>query len=110
MANAQTTPYGKEELEYFKNLLLKKRKETANELDILRESLENMVESDDETSSLTHHQGDISADYEEEETKYTLIERSKRYIEQIDAAIMRIQNKTYGICQATGKKNIKRAP
>lgn len=104
-APTNTTPYSEEELEYFKNLLLEKRKETTDEIEVLKESLNNMVEADDdETSSIAHHQGDISSDYEEEETKYTLIERSKKYIEQIDAALERITNRTYGICQATGKK------
>jgi DnaK suppressor protein len=45
---------------------------------------------------------DGSATYEKEQTNQ-LAARQKKFIEQLEAALMRIQNKTYGICRATGK-------
>jgi len=99
------TPFSDDELDHFKDLLLEKRHEAKQELDELKESIENLADSEqDERSAATHHQGDIASDTEEEETLYRLIERKKKYIKQIDEALGRIEGGTYGICQATGKK------
>lgn len=99
------TPYSDKELEHFKNLLLEKRHKAKEELDDLQDSADNIadVESEDQ-SAVTHHQGDAGSDVEEEETLYTLIERKKKHIKDIDAALGRIENGTYGVCLATGKK------
>lgn len=103
-SNTQS-PYDEEELEYFKNLLLEKRHEAQVELERLNESLQNQTDAEDaDRSSTTHHQGDVASDYEEEETIYTLIERQRTFIKRIDEALQRIENGTYGICQATGEK------
>src|SRR6201994_3900031 len=45
---------------------------------------------------------DGSATYEKEQTNQ-LAARQKKFIEQLEAALMRIENKTYGICRATGR-------
>src|SRR5699024_7450670 len=51
-----------------------------------------------------HHPGDIATEEEEKETDYLLRERSRKKVDQIDAALRRIENKTYGVCEDTGKK------
>ena len=45
---------------------------------------------------------DGSATYEKEQTNQ-MASRQKKFIEQLEAALTRIQNKTYGICRGTGK-------
>lgn len=91
------------ELKYFKDLITKKRKNATDELETLRISLEDITDSEaDDASSTTHHMGDVGSEVEDEEMKYTLIERTKKYIDRLDEALERIENKTYGICQATG--------
>src|ERR1700753_3928627 len=45
---------------------------------------------------------DGSATYEKEHINQ-LAARQKKFIEQLEAALLRIQNKTYGICRSTGK-------
>lgn len=99
------TPLTDIELDYFRKLLEKKRKDARAELDALQENLENIMESDDEEySALTHHEADVGSDVEEEETNFKLIERTRKYIEQINDALERIENKTFGVCMATGKQ------
>lgn len=98
------TTLNEHELSHFKELLLQKRAMAKSELDLLEKNVENLTESDDaDYSSLTHHLGDVGSDVEEENLNYQLIERTRKYIKEIDGALDRIQNKTYGICQATGK-------
>jgi DnaK suppressor protein len=43
-----------------------------------------------------------SATFEKEQTNQ-LAARQKKFIEQLEAALIRIENKTYGICRSTGK-------
>lgn len=104
-APVNNTPYSDKELEHFKNLLLKEREEAADNAQRMKESIEDQRELDeDRISSQDHHPGDLGTDEQEKETDYILRERSRRKLEEIDAALKRIENKTYGVCEDTGKK------
>jgi RNA polymerase-binding protein DksA len=106
MSKSKTTqsPFDKETLTYFKELLHKKRDEAEEEVERLQRLLVNLTDADDaDFSSITHHMGDVATDTQEEELNYQLLDRTRRYIQQIDDALERIQNGTYGICVATGK-------
>lgn len=98
------TPFNKQELKHFKKLLLKKRTEAQEKFDRLRGAQSNLEEADDaDFSSIAHHMGDWASDEQESEMNYTLIERTREYIQHINEALERIENKTYGMCLATGK-------
>ena len=99
------TPFDDQELEYFKSLLLEKRNVAEKELEAIDKNITNLNEADDaDYSSVAHHMGDVGSDVEEQELSYQLKERTQKFIEEIDDALERIENGTYGICQATGKK------
>jgi RNA polymerase-binding protein DksA len=98
------TQLSDKELQYFKNLLLEKREEAQGELDTIRDAQSNLDEADDaDQSSQTHHMGDVGTDEQDTEMNYLQIERLREYILHINEALERIENKTYGICQVTGK-------
>lgn len=100
----QKTPFSRETLDHFKKLLLDKRQEAEKELENIQQNITNLNQADDaDYSSVAHHMGDVGSDVEEENMNYHLMERAKKYIEQIDEALQRIENQTYGICLATGK-------
>jgi RNA polymerase-binding protein DksA len=106
MDNKQTTmtPLDEQELQYFKELLLEKRADAQKKLDDIRRAQQNSSEADDaDYSSITHHLGDVGTDEQDTEMNYLQIERMREYIQHINDALERIENKTYGICQATGK-------
>lgn len=104
-ATVRNTPYSNEELDYFKDLLLKKQKETDDEIRELREAIGDMDKNEDDvSSSQDHHPGDLGTNEESKETDYVLIERNLAKIEKINAALDRIANGTYGVCEDTGKK------
>ena len=106
MDNKQTqmTPLDEQELQYFKELLLEKRADAQEKLDDIRRTQQNSSEADDaDYSSITHHLGDVGTDEQDTEMNYLQIERMREYIQHINDALERIENKTYGICQATGK-------
>lgn len=104
MDKENLTPYSDKELKFFKKLLLEKRTEAQEELDSIRNTQKNLNEADDaDYSSVTHHMGDVASDEQETEMNYLQIERTREYIQRINEALERIENKTYGICKATGK-------
>ncbi|WP_138429846.1 TraR/DksA family transcriptional regulator [Fodinibius saliphilus] len=111
----QKTSLSDKELQYFKELLLDKRAEAQKELNTIRDTQSNLDEADDaDYSSLTHHMGDVGSEEQESEMNYLQIERLREYIMHINGALKRIEDKTYGICQATGdpitKKRLEAVP
>lgn len=93
-----------QELEYFKNIILDKRSEAMEELSFLQANLQEMRDADsDDSSSTMHHMADVASDEQGIAMKYRLIERTKAFIGQLDRALQRIENGTYGICRVTGK-------
>ena len=99
-----STHLKEEELLHFKELLLEKREEARQKLEEIRSAQSNLDEADDaDYSSLTHHMGDVGSEEQESEMNYLQIERLLEFINHLDDALKRIENKTYGICQATGK-------
>lgn len=104
-APVNNTPYNQKELDHFKDLLLEEREEAVATVQEIQASIEDQRSLDNERASAQdHHPGDIATEEEEKETDYLLRERSRKKVDQIDAALRRIENKTYGVCEDTGKK------
>jgi DnaK suppressor protein len=84
--------------------LLEKRAAAREQMEIVENSIANLNEADDaDYSSITHHLGDVGSDVEGEEMNYQLLERLNKYLREIEDALERLENGTYGICMATGK-------
>lgn len=106
MNNPETvkSPFDKKTIQHFKKLLLEKRAEAREQMEIVENSIANLNEADDaDYSSITHHLGDVGSDVEGEEMNYQLLERLNKYLREIEDALERLENGTYGICMATGK-------
>lgn len=94
--------YSSEELQFFKELILKKREEAIKNLELLNEAVaggENDV-SDTAPTFKTLEEGSNVLSKEENSR---LAARQQKFIKDLDAALIRIENKTYGICRITGK-------
>ena len=100
----RVTPYSDEELEYFKQIILKKREESENELTTLQNLLRESMENASDESAYSFHMADAGTDAQEREKTYMLFNRTKKFIRYLDDALKRIENKTYGVCKVTGKK------
>jgi RNA polymerase-binding protein DksA len=98
------TPYSDEELEYFKEIILKKREEAERELESLQSTLRDSMENSSDESAYSFHMADAGTDAQEREKTYMLFNRTKKFIRYLDDALTRIENKTYGVCKVTGKK------
>lgn len=92
------------ELAYYEGLILGKRREAQEELDYLVKTLDDIRSADDDdSSSIDHHMGDMGSIEESMDLTNRLIERNIKFINELNRALDRINNGTYGICRATGK-------
>ncbi len=100
----RVSPYSDEELEYFRQIILKKRAEAEEDLNMLQQSLKESMENNTDDSAYSFHMADAGTDAQEREKTYMLFNRTRKFIKYLDAALERINNKTYGVCRVTGKK------
>jgi DnaK suppressor protein len=100
----RVSPYNDEELEYFRQIIIKKRDEAEQEMDSLQNSLRESMENASDESAYSFHMADAGTDAQEREKTYMLFNRTRKFIRYLDDALERIDNKTYGVCKVTGKK------
>lgn len=98
------TDLNEAELAYFEAMIINKKEEAISELEYLMKSLEEIRSADDDdASSIDHHMSDMGSIEESVDLTNRLIERNRKFIKELDRALERIENGTYGICRATGK-------
>jgi len=93
------------ELQYFRVQLVEKRAEligsvTTMESEALRKT---RSEGSGDLSMMPIHMADIGTDNYEQEFTLGLVANERDMLRDIDAALARIENKTFGICEATHK-------
>jgi RNA polymerase-binding transcription factor DksA len=99
----EKTRYSETDLQEFKTLLLDKLRSAKEELNSLATSLSSPnANGTDDTAGTYKTLEDGSATLEKEQINQ-LAARQKKFIDQLEAALVRIENKTYGICRETGK-------
>ena len=97
------TRYNETELQEFKDLINEKIGIAREELRSLASSLSSgNTNGTDDTASSGKTLEDGSATLEKESINQ-LAARQKKFIDQLEGALMRIENKSYGICRGTGK-------
>ncbi|MBQ7448489.1 MAG: TraR/DksA C4-type zinc finger protein [Paludibacteraceae bacterium] len=99
---AEKTRYTDEELEEFKQIILDKLKVAEEEYDHLRQMVAGIGNDVNDTSP-TFKVLEEGASTLQKEEQGRLAQRQMKYIQQLKAALIRIENKTYGICRVTGK-------
>lgn len=95
--------YTDEELEEFREIILKKLNKAKTDYDLLRASIDNSDSNDVSDTSPTFKTLNESANLLSKQESSLLAERQQKFIKNLQAALIRIENKTYGICRETGK-------
>jgi len=96
------TPLTAKQLREFQELLLNKRAELVGDVERLTdEALNRKADGDSEGSSMPIHMADLGSDNWEQELTLGLIANGRTTVREIDEALERIANKTYGVCLAT---------
>jgi len=100
---AEKTTYTKDELEEFRQLILNKIESAQDDLDVLRAATANDSDNGTEDTSPTFKQFEEGSSTLSKEENIKLAERQAKFIRSLNNALIRIENKTYGICRITGK-------
>ncbi|MDP6478865.1 MAG: TraR/DksA family transcriptional regulator [Phycisphaerales bacterium] len=90
-----------EDLDAFRDLLLQKRQEVLSALDSLE--TEALRSDSGESSSMPIHMADVGSDAYEQDLKLGISASERERIMEIDAALQRIVEGSYGICERSGK-------
>ncbi len=97
------TSYTDSELEEFKQIILAKLKKAGDDFDMLTEAYSNNSEHGTNDTSPTFKVLEEGQQVLSKEENSRLAARQKRFMTNLENALIRIENKTYGICRVTGK-------
>lgn len=98
----EKTRYSDDELQEFKDLINKKLEAAKSELNYLQEQINRTGDIGDDSDTKFSGLEDGSATVEREYLN-NMASRQIQYISHLEKALVRIENKTYGICRETGK-------
>ncbi|ANU63990.1 TraR/DksA family transcriptional regulator [Muribaculum intestinale] len=100
---SEKTRYTDEELQEFKELILKKLDKAQKDYELLKANVMNSDGNDTADTSPTFKVLEEGASTLGKEEAGQLAQRQMKFIQHLQAALIRIENKTYGICRQTGK-------
>ena len=100
---AEKTKYTDEELAEFKEIIIQKLEKAKQDYDILKKTITHSESNDTEDTSPTFKVLEEGAATLSKEEAGRLAQRQQKFIQHLQAALVRIENKTYGICRETGK-------
>ncbi|MFN6092140.1 MAG: TraR/DksA C4-type zinc finger protein [Bacteroidota bacterium] len=101
--STERTRYPDAELEEFRTLITSKLVAARAELINLQAQIINANENGTDDTGSSFKMLEDGSDTLAKEEAANLAARQKKFIEQLEAALIRIQNKTYGVCRVTGK-------
>ncbi len=99
----QVERYSDKDLEEFKVIILDKIKKAEENLALLESAYKNDSNNGTEDTSPTFKPFESGSETMSKEANIKLAIRQERFIRDLKNALIRIENKTYGICRVTGK-------
>lgn len=95
--------YSDAELQEFKELILSKLESAKQDYEELRAAITHSASNGVEDTSPTFKVLEEGASSLSKEESGQLAQRQYKFIQSLEAALVRIENKTYGVCRETGK-------
>jgi RNA polymerase-binding transcription factor DksA len=103
MATDTKVRYSDEELDEFRNLIQEKIDKAEKDLQLLREQFANDQGNGTDDTSPIFKSFEEGSETMSKEANAQLAARQEKFLRDLRAALVRIENKTYGICRVTGK-------
>ena len=100
---ATKTRYTDEELEEFREIINEKLKKTRADYEATMRVLTNQDSNDVDDTSPTYKALEEGSTTQSKEELVQMAQRQQKFIQGLEAALVRIQNKTYGIDRITGE-------
>ncbi|MCH7401460.1 TraR/DksA family transcriptional regulator [Belliella kenyensis] len=103
MSQEEKTAYSPDELKEFEEIILQKLSVAKEELNSLKQTLSKSNDSGTDNTASTSKLLEDGADTLERESLNQLAGRQQKFIINLENALVRIKNGTYGVCVDTGK-------
>ena len=103
MSTTASVKYSDQDLEEFKAIILEKKAHAQKDLDLLKGAFKNDRNNGTEDTSPTFKAFEAGSETMSKEANVQLAIRQEKFIRDLNNALLRIENKTYGICRVTGK-------
>jgi len=103
MQKSKKNRYTDKELERFKNLIIKKIDKAKQDLSLLKSAYMNDSDNGTDDTSPTFKAFEEGSETMSKEANTQLALRQEKFIRDLKNALIRIENKTYGVCRVTGK-------
>ena len=100
---SEKTRYSDAELEEFRAIIVEKLEKAKKDYEILKGTMMNTDGNDVSDTSPTFKVLEEGAATLSKEEAGRLAQRQMKFIQNLQAALVRIENKTYGVCRETGK-------
>lgn len=96
-----TVRYSDEDLEFFRGIVNKAKKEALDEMRMLQERLDDLANygGAEDTMIYSMHMAEQGSEAIEKDKTYVQINRINEYLRKLDEALRRIDDKTYGVCR-----------
>ena len=99
----EKTRYSDSELQEFREIILQKLEEAKKDYDLLKSSMSHQDDHGTNDTSPTFKLMEDGSDVLSREETAQLAVRQQKFIKHLEDALVRIENKSYGICRVTGK-------
>lgn len=95
--------YSEEDLQEFKAIIEKKKARAQEDLALLRAAYKNDANNGTDDTSHSFKSFDEGSEVMNKEANVQLAIRQEKFIRDLNNALLRIENGTYGVCRVTGK-------
>lgn len=95
--------YGEEDLQEFREIIEKKKARAEADLALLKAAYKNDANNGTDDTSPSFKSFDEGSDVMNKEANVQLAIRQEKFIRDLNNALLRIENGTYGVCRVTGK-------
>jgi DnaK suppressor protein len=99
----EATKYSDKDLKEFEELINVKLVQAKSDLEELKQSLSHEGDNSTDDTSPTFKMMEDGSDTMSREEVAQLASRQEKFIQALENALLRIKNKTYGVCRVTGK-------
>ena len=103
MSKSSKNRYSDKELESFRKIINEKIEKAKNDLDLLKSAYMNDSNNGTDDTSPTFKSFEEGSETKSKEANTQQALRQEKFIRDLKNALVRIENKTYGVCRVTGK-------
>ncbi len=100
---ANTVRYSDKDLEEFKAIILDKLQYATEDLELIKSAYKNGSDNGTDDTSPTFKAFEEGSETMSKEANVQLAIRQEKFIRDLKNALIRIENKTYGVCRVTGQ-------